>query len=184
MKPRILAVDDEPAMLRLLERIITEKTSYRIATTNNSLEVPELLEQHEYDLIISDLKMPGMDGIDILKHVRENNRREEVIIMTAFGTLDSATEALQMGVFHYITKPFKKEQIIIAVERALELQTIRRDARVAAEMFKAEPYEQARTMFEREYIRKLAERADGDIQAMARRSGLPVELIKEAMQDA
>ncbi len=184
MKPRILAVDDEPAMLRLLERIITEKTSYRIATTNNSLEVPELLEQHEYDLIISDLKMAGMDGLDILKHVRENNRREEVIIMTAFGSLDSATEAMQMGVFHYITKPFKKEQIIIAVERALQLQAIRCNAVLAEALLLTEPFEQARALFEREYVRKLAERVDGDIQAIARHSGLSVEVIEEAMRDA
>ena len=66
MKQTILSVDDEPHMLKLLERIITEKTPYHVTTTSNSLEVPELLKQNTYDLILTDLKMPGLDGMDIL----------------------------------------------------------------------------------------------------------------------
>jgi two-component system response regulator PilR (NtrC family) len=103
MTQRILAVDDELHMLTLLERIITEKTPYQIVTTNNALEVPALLEKSQFDLIITDLKMPGLDGMDILRLVREQGRPEEVIIITAFGSLESAIEALSRKVFDYIT---------------------------------------------------------------------------------
>lgn len=183
MKQSILAVDDEPHMLRLLERIITEKTQYRIKTVNNSLEVPELLEQGNYDLIITDLKMPGMDGIDILRHVRENDRSEEVIIMTAFGSLESAIEALQQGVFDYITKPFKKEQIIFTVDRALRWQAIRKEAERLAKIFEGEPYDKARRAFDAEYVRRLRTKYDQDSAALTERSGLTEKFIAEAGRD-
>jgi DNA-binding NtrC family response regulator len=135
MKHNILAIDDEPDLLRLLERIIQEKTPYNITVTNNSLEVPMLLEKNEYDIIITDLKMPGMDGLDILKYVKENNRFEQVIIITAFGSLETAMEALSQGVYDYITKPFKKEQIIFTIDRAMKFQNNVREIRIFSEIF-------------------------------------------------
>ena len=79
MEQRILAVDDEPHMLKLMERIITEKTPYRIRTTSNSLEVPEILEKNRFDLIIVDLKMPGMDGIETAKKIRDIEEYKEAL---------------------------------------------------------------------------------------------------------
>jgi DNA-binding NtrC family response regulator len=122
MIQKILAVDDEPDLLRLLERIIREKTTYEIKITGNPLEVPTLLEAEEFDVIITDLKMPGMDGLDILKYISDNKRNEQVIIITAFGSLDTAMDALTLGVFDYITKPFRKEQIIATVDKAMKYQ--------------------------------------------------------------
>ncbi|MBI5117785.1 response regulator [Candidatus Poribacteria bacterium] len=183
MKQRILAVDDEIHMLRLLERIISEKTPYQITTTNNSLEVPEILGKDHFDLIITDLKMPGMDGIDILRMVREKGRPEEVIIITAFGSLETAIEALSRGVFDYITKPFKKEQIIFTVDRAMRWQNLKREAARMSEIFSREPYEKARRAFELEYVRLLAERCGGSESAMAERSGLPPDFINAAMKE-
>lgn len=183
MKQSILAVDDEPHMLRLLERIITEKTKYQIKTVNNSLEVPEILEQGDFDLIITDLKMPGMDGIDILKHVREHDRGEEVIIMTAFGSLESAIEALQQGVFDYITKPFKKEQIIFTVDRALRWQAIRKEAERLGRIFDLEPFSEARREFEIEYVRRLRDRHGNDRAAMVEQSGVTEGFIAEAERE-
>ncbi len=180
MDQRILAVDDEPHMLKLLERIITEKTPYQITTTSNSLEIPGILEQHTFDLIISDLKMPGMDGMDLLRLVKDQGRDEEIIIITAFGSLETAIEALSLGVFDYITKPFKREQIIYTVDRVMRWQRLRREAAQLASVFDREPYEEARQAFEREYVRRLATRCDGDVEAMARRSGLPAESIDRA----
>jgi DNA-binding NtrC family response regulator len=184
VKSQILAIDDEPHMLRLLERIISEKTPHQITTLNNSLEVPQLLEQRRFNLIITDLKMPGMDGIDILKYVREHEGPEAVIIMTAFGSLDSAIEALQQGVFDYITKPFKKEQIIFTVDRALRWQAIRHEAEQLTTIFEYEPFDKASRAFLREYVRRLAGRTHNDTADMAQRSGLSEEAIAEAMHEA
>jgi DNA-binding response OmpR family regulator len=183
MEQRILAIDDEPHMLKLLERIVTEKTSYRITTTTNSLEVPKILEKNQYDLIITDLKMPGLDGIDLLRLIRENNRPEEVIIITAFGSLETAVEALSRGVFDYITKPFKKEQILFTMDRAMRWQRLKREAGRVQKIFSLEPYEKASQAFLREYVRDLARRCGGDQKEMAGRSGLSPEAIAAAMKD-
>ncbi len=177
MKQRILAVDDEPHMLLLLERIITEKTPYAIVTTNNPLEVPAILERERFDLIISDLKMPGLDGLDILRKIRAQDRFEQVIIITAFGSLESAIEAMSQGVFDYITKPFKKEQIIFTVDRAMRWQEVKREMMHLDAIFALEPYSAAEVAFRREYVRRLATRCGSDVAVMAERAGLPPEAV-------
>jgi DNA-binding NtrC family response regulator len=184
MKQKILAVDDEPHMLKLMERIIKEKTPYGIKTTHSSLEIPEILEREEFDLIITDLKMPGMDGLDILRHIIEKNRREEVVIITAFGSLESAIEALSLGVFDYITKPFKKEQIIFAVNRVMRWQKMKREVAEISGIFETEPYEQAQNVFKAAYAKRLSERTGGDGTSMAERSGLPPQEIAALLNDA
>jgi DNA-binding NtrC family response regulator len=181
MKQQILAVDDEPHMLRLLERIITEKTAYGIVTTQNSLEVPEILKNQSFDVIISDLKMPGKDGLDILRYLQENERDELVLIITAFGSLDSATEALSNGAFGYITKPFKKEQIIALLDRAMDIQFSRRESARLGRIFDLEPFDKATAAFEREYIRRLSERVGGQIERLADHSGLATDRLNKML---
>ncbi|MFC1888730.1 response regulator [Thermodesulfobacteriota bacterium] len=183
MKQRILAVDDEPDMLRLLERIITEKTPYSIEICGNALEVPAILEDRTFDVIITDLKMPGMDGLDILRMVQEKDRKEEVIIITAFGSLDSAVEALSKGIYDYITKPFKKEQIISTVGKAMQWQKTRKEMSRMTGIFDREPYEEAVDAFQLEYVKQLALRHGGNEKAMAERSGLPADLIRSVLVD-
>ncbi len=181
MKQRILAIDDEPHMLLLLERIITEKTPFSILTTNNPLEVPKILEKEQFDLIITDLKMPGLDGLEILRAVRAGERFEQVIMITAFGSLESAIEAMSQGVFDYITKPFKKEQIIFTVDRAMRWQRVKRDMMRLEALFAIEPYGAAEEAFRREYAQRSAARTAGDVAAASRRSGLAPEAIRASL---
>ena len=183
MKQSILVVDDEISMLKLLERIITEKTPYRVESTNTSLEVPKLLDEKEYDLIITDLKMPGMDGMDILRLVKERERKEEVIIITAFGELDSALEALRIGVFDYLNKPFKKEMIINTVDRAMRWQKANRTVKHFSTIFDTEPFDEAGNAFKREYVNRLAERYGGDEKIMAAKSDIPLESLKSFLTE-
>ncbi len=178
MSHNILAVDDEPDLLRLLSRIINDKTSYSIKTTNNSLEVPKILEKETFDLILVDLKMPGLDGMDILKMIKDQDRTEQVIMITAFGTLDSAIEALSYGVFDYITKPFKKEQILFTVNRAMRFQKNEREVKRLKGIFETVPYEKALEKFKAEYIRFLKNKYDNDIRKVAEVSGLDEEILK------
>ncbi len=183
MKQKILAIDDEPHVLILLERIVTEKTPYQITTTNNVLEVPELLEKNQYDVIVTDLKMPGMDGLELLRMIKEKNRKEEVIMITAFGSLESAVEAIEQGVFDYITKPFKVDHFIFTINRAMKLQKIRREAEKLTRIFNMEPYEEARKLFDREYIQRLLKRSDSDKILMVKQSGLSLEFIEKLISD-
>ena len=184
MQQKILAVDDQPHMLILLERIIKERTSYEIVTTNNPLEVPKLLDSQNFDLIISDLKMPGMDGLEILNHVNKNNRTEKVIIITAFGDLESALKAMQGGAFDYITKPFKKEQILHALDRAMSWQKLVREADSLRKIFKLSPYTQAEKTFRKVYVLELAQELDQEIDQISQKSGLPVNEVQKILQDS
>ncbi len=119
MPEKILAVDDEPDMLKLLSMIIKEKTPYEIVTTNNPLEALEIAKQGGFDIVIADLKMPGLDGIELLESIKQVDEDIPVIIITAYGTVESATETMHKGAFDFITKPFRKEQILYTIDRLL-----------------------------------------------------------------
>lgn len=127
MQEKILIVDDEPDMLELLSMIITEKTPYKVTTTNNPLEVTSLLEKNHFDLVIADLKMPGMDGIELLNAIKKLDENLTVIIITAYGTIESAVETMHKGAFDFITKPFRKEQILYTIDRALKWQKMQKE---------------------------------------------------------
>jgi len=120
MPERILVVDDEPNMLRLLKTILMDKTGYEVTTTNNPLEVSKLLQDDHYDLVVTDLKMPLVDGIDLIGIVKNIDATMPIIVITAYGTIETAEEAIQKGAYDFITKPFRKETILITIKRALE----------------------------------------------------------------
>jgi DNA-binding NtrC family response regulator len=120
MPERILVVDDEPNMLRLLKTILMDKTGYEVTTTNNPLEVSKLLQESHYDLVVTDLKMPLVDGIDLIGIVKNIDAAMPIIVITAYGTIETAEEAIQKGAYDFITKPFRKETILITIKRALE----------------------------------------------------------------
>jgi DNA-binding NtrC family response regulator len=129
MKANILAVDDEPDMLKLLSMIVREKTPHNIVTTNNPLEALEIAKQGGIDLLIADLKMPGLDGSELLDAVKAVNQDIPVVIITAFATEEAAAETLQKGGFDFIIKPFRKEQILGAIDKALRWAQMQRENR-------------------------------------------------------
>jgi DNA-binding NtrC family response regulator len=116
---RILAVDDEPDMLALIKMIIEGYTDHQVTTNNHPMEVAELLSKERFDLIITDLKMPGMDGMELLELAKKNDNEVLILMVTAFGSLESAEEAVTKGAFDYISKPFRKEQLLIAIDKAM-----------------------------------------------------------------
>ena len=120
MPERLLVIDDEPNMLRLLQTILTGKTGYGVVTTNNPLEVGKLLQEDSFDLVVTDLKMPLVDGLDLIDMVKQVDAKLPIIIITAYGTTESAQEAVTKGAYDFITKPFRKETILITIKRALE----------------------------------------------------------------
>ncbi|RPH84160.1 MAG: response regulator [Desulfobacteraceae bacterium] len=127
MSEKILIVDDELDMLELLELIITDRTSYQVVTVSDPLKVPELLQEGDFDLLISDLRMPQMDGMELLDRVRQIDSQLPYIILTAYGTVESAIEAMRKGALDYITKPFRQEQILLTVEKALKFRRLQKE---------------------------------------------------------
>lgn len=114
---KILIVDDEEMMRNLLTKIL-KRENYQILTAGDGQEAVELLEKEPVDLIISDMKMPRMNGFELLKYVKENHPRIGIIIMTAYGDTYTVKDALILGADEYITKPFKSYEISLVVERA------------------------------------------------------------------
>lgn len=136
MPEKILIVDDEPDMLKLLEMIIKEKTPYTPVVTNNPLEALEMAKEGTYDLLITDLKMPGLDGIELLDTIKQSNEHMPVIVITAYGTIESAIEIMGKGGFDLITKPFKKEQILYTIEKAFKWAQLQKENRLLKERLK------------------------------------------------
>lgn len=127
MAERILVIDDELDMLTLLRMIIEENTRYEVETTNNPSEGLTMLREGDYDLVITDLKMPGMDGLEVFEELREMRPDIPLIIITAYGSPEAADEAVRKGVADFITKPFRKDTIIFTMNRVLELARLRRE---------------------------------------------------------
>jgi len=97
-----------------------------------------LVKKGEFDLIITDLKMPGLDGLQLLEEAKKKDEDIPVIIITAYGTIDAATEAIKMGAFDFITKPFKKEQILFTIEKAIKWLKVQRENRMLKEKLKSQ----------------------------------------------
>jgi two-component system, OmpR family, response regulator len=120
MPATIVIVDDEPDLLMLLRIILTENKDYKVLTTIDPHQAIDWCREYHADLLISDLRMPEIGGIELLKIVKEIDPNLALIIITAFGTVESAVEAMRYNAFDYITKPFRKEQILTTVEKALK----------------------------------------------------------------
>jgi DNA-binding NtrC family response regulator len=127
MAETILIVDDEIDILELLELIITDKTGYRVLTSSNPLEVLEIVRSEKPDLLITDLRMPEVDGLELLVEVQRLDPYLPFIVITAYGTCEVALEAMEKGVFDFITKPFRQEQILLTIEKAMKFRRLQKE---------------------------------------------------------
>lgn len=119
MPYKILIVDDEPANLRALERLFRE--DYEVLTAGSGADALELLRQHDVALLITDQRMPGMTGIELLKSTASLRPRMVRIILTGYTEVEALVEAINCGlVYKYVTKPWKNEEFRILVSRAIE----------------------------------------------------------------
>src|SRR4030042_2886308 len=118
-KESILVVDDAPDTLELLQRNL-ESRGYQVFTAPNAMEAIKILETTVVDLVITDLKMPGASGIELIRHIRENFRDIEVMMITGYPTIESAVKAVKSGAEEYLTKPFTDIELFSAVKQVLE----------------------------------------------------------------
>jgi len=122
---RILVVDDEPQELELFQRVLASE-GYRVDVAGCVAEAVALLDDHTIDLLITDLKMSPLDGLQLVRHVRENCTDIEVVVMTAFPALDTAISATKIGAERYLEKPFPPATLLDAVRESLEKIDLRR----------------------------------------------------------
>jgi two-component system response regulator PilR (NtrC family) len=123
MKPRLLVVDDEESIREFLE-IMLKKEGYEVTCAEDGAKAKEILGKKSFDMVISDLQMPNMTGIELLKHVRESAPDLVFMMITAFGTTESAVEAMKMGAYDYLTKPFKIDEVRLNVANALRARNL------------------------------------------------------------
>jgi len=119
MTGRILIVDDEKGQRDILEAILTRE-GYRAIAVPGAREALERLGHEEYDLVLTDLKMQGMSGMELMGHLLKQNPQQCIIMMTAHGTVDSAVEAMKKGAFDYLEKPLDRENLLMTLQRAFE----------------------------------------------------------------
>ena len=134
MTDSILVVDDELSMREFLQ-IMLQKQGYQVATASQGEEALALLDRKNFDLVICDIMMPRVDGMQVLRQVKEADPQAQVVMITAFASTESAVEAMKLGAYDYITKPFKVDEIKLVIANALERsRLVRENVRLRQEL--------------------------------------------------
>lgn len=122
-KKSILLIDDDKSLQRVLEYQL-EKEGYIVLTADSGINGLDIFQENDVGLVITDIQMPEMDGMELLKRLKSISSNTLVIIITAYGSIQSAVEAMRLGAFDYITKPFDKKELTLKVERSFKMQEL------------------------------------------------------------
>jgi DNA-binding NtrC family response regulator len=129
-KERILIVDDSANTLEVLRRNLTA-AGYQVFTAPGVSGAIEILEQTRLDLVVTDLKMPNVSGMDLVRHIHENFRDTEVMMITGYPSIEGAVEAVKTGAEEFLAKPFTDVELLSAVKRVLDKTRVRRSKECA-----------------------------------------------------
>src|SRR5688500_6794369 len=128
----ILVVDDDPDIREVLADRL-EALGYRVLTAANGVEGLEVFERQSPHLVLLDIEMPGMNGLEMLGEIRKREHDTAVIMITAYGTIERAVEAMKDGAYDFIPKPFEPDHVALIVAKALERDTLKREVEILAE---------------------------------------------------
>ncbi|MDP6388110.1 MAG: response regulator [Candidatus Pacebacteria bacterium] len=117
---KILLVDDEEYLLKSLEVFLKNETNHEIFTASDGKDAIEIFDSEDVDLILTDLKMPEISGLELIEYVKGKSKDVPVIAMTAYASLNSALEVLRVGAYDYLMKPYEFDMVLMVVERAIE----------------------------------------------------------------
>jgi len=121
---KILIVDDDPAMGQMCKELLKSKGYTSDVVTSGKEAIEKVSTNDAYSIVLTDLVMPDLDGIEVLKKAKQQDPLIDVIVMTSYGTVSNAVEAMKLGASDYITKPFKRDELIIVIEKILQLQRL------------------------------------------------------------
>ena len=181
-KERILVVDDSPETLEVLQRNLTAE-GYQVLTSTGVVEAIKLLDGTQVDLVITDLKMPKVSGLDLVRHVRENLKNTEVMMITGYPSVNGAVEAVKTGADEYLAKPFTDEELLSAARRALEKLHLRRSGQGPTDECEAAPCGiVGRSAVMREVLRAIGKAASTSATVLITgESGTGKELVARAV---
>ncbi|MBA3017535.1 MAG: sigma-54-dependent Fis family transcriptional regulator [Desulfobacteraceae bacterium] len=123
---RLLVIDDEENMRHMLASLLG-KAGYLVDTASDGYEGLQMIDLNQYDFILCDIKMPRIDGMEFLKSARDKITDTPVIMMSAYGTIDTAVEAMKLGAYDYISKPFKTDEVYLTLKKAEERESLKRE---------------------------------------------------------
>ena len=123
MKSKILLIDDDVNLCQVISYQL-KKMGYDVDITNSGREGLEAYRQGNYDIVLTDIQMPDISGIQVLQEIRKQNKEVVIILITAYGSVENALEACRMGADDYITKPFGQEQLLFVIEKAVRLRNL------------------------------------------------------------
>jgi DNA-binding NtrC family response regulator len=124
----LMIVDDDAAMRQMLDSLFREQ-GFAVSDASSAAEALDMASEVEFDAVLSDIKMPGKSGIELVGELRQIRPETPVVLMTAFGSIDSAVEAMRVGAFDYVTKPFEPEAVLLTIERAIERRALEEENR-------------------------------------------------------
>lgn len=181
---RIVVVDDDLSLCHFLKKTLSQK-GYQVITCHNGKEAIGVTYEQEADLILLDNKLPDRTGLDVLREIKKNHPKVPVIIMTAFGTTDTAIEAMRLGAFDYILKPFELEEISELVTKGLEAHNLmKRAVAIPALSQKSEDSDQiiGKSKAMQEVYKLIGQVAESDVTVLIRgESGTGKELVARAI---
>jgi DNA-binding NtrC family response regulator len=128
MKRRILIVEDDEIFLRPLQRTL-EVAGYEVRTAPSGEDAVDLLKGEDVDLVLTDKRLPGMDGVEVVRRLRAEHPDQAIVVMTAYGTIESAVDAMRLGAADYLVKPFDAAEVLMVVRHAIEFQELRAASR-------------------------------------------------------
>src|SRR5215510_2835196 len=181
---RVLVVDDEENM-RLVLRTLLKRQGYEVETAESGEQALSLVDTFGPDVILTDVRMPKMGGLDLLSTLQAKGNEATVIVMSAYGNVDLALEAIKAGAYDYVQKPFKHEEIVLTLRKAEERESLRRENRALREEIRKEhQFEQilAKSQAMQEIFRTIAKIADYKTTVLiSGESGTGKELVARAL---
>lgn len=142
MTTKILVVDDEQDMLTLLKRSLEPELDCEVETAASGESALKKFSRNHFDIVLADIKMPGMNGLELLELIRRDKQDQTVIMMTAFGHIDMAVKAMKSGAYDFITKPFEHDTLVVRLEKALERsRLVNENIRLTNECLDAQPFQ-------------------------------------------
>ncbi len=184
---KILIADDDRNLRKVLFSELSE-AGFKVSESENGIKAKDLLEKEEYDVLLLDLNMPGMSGMEVLQHVKDAEISTEVIVFTGNATVSTAVDAMKMGAYDYITKPFQIHKLITVIEKAYERKNLRNEnlalkSQIRRQSKTAEIVTQSPLMFE--ILENIKKFAVSDLPVLVcGESGVGKELVARAVHDA
>lgn len=156
-KLRVLIVDDETSVRTLLSEVL-QGQGYEVSVASSGEEAIDLARQKPFEIVITDMRMPGISGVEVIQHVKNINSECCVIVITAYASVESAVEAIRRGAYDYITKPFNIATMRIIVDRAAERQRLLKEARDKDKFEQLSILDSLTELFNKRYFREVLEK--------------------------